>query len=260
MVKMHKFIAIGDVHADWPTLWEALRAASCVDAEGLPTAPVRSGVFQVILIGDLVHPKSREAYTRLTGLEDFDHTNQDHLFVAAREQVRELEKLRVYQEAAPHSVHIVLGNHDDAVLNPQFLLGTSGGLKHTEFDPARGGVMLPPLLHSWMSRFPREIRVGQLQFAHVSPLPNHLHYDDLFYSDRTSKTWFRATPEYVEMAGLAFGVYGHTQTEGGVLLHAGADGAPQFAMIDALQSREYLELLYDEAAEHPVSGVSVVPF
>ncbi|WP_414657412.1 metallophosphoesterase [Deinococcus sp. VB343] len=256
---MHKFIAIGDVHADWNGCWDALRAASCVDADCLPTPPVRSGRYQVVFIGDLVHPKSEAAYTRLTGCDPFDMGNEEHRLIAAREQVRQLEKLRRYQEAAPHAVHVLLGNHDDAVLNPRFLLGTSGGLKHTEFDPERGGLMLPPHLYQWMSQFPREIRLGRVQFAHVSPLPNHLHYDDLFYSDCSSKTWFVDSPDYVDMAGLEFGVYGHTQVEGGVLLHSDEGGQPKFAIIDALASREYLELLYDEQ-EGRLQGVCAVPF
>ncbi|WP_394650438.1 metallophosphoesterase [uncultured Deinococcus sp.] len=257
---MHKLIAIGDVHADFGLLWDALRAASCVDAQGRPTPPVLSGLYQVILIGDLVHPKSAEGYARLIGADSFDPHDETHLLQAAREQVRELERLRAYQEAAPHAVHIVLGNHDDAVLNPHFVLGTNGGLRHIEFDPERGGVMLPPQLHTWMSGFPRELRVGDVQFAHVSPLPAHLHYDDLFYADHSSKRWFRETPEYVQMAGLRFGVYGHTQPGGGILFHHDDAGELSFAMIDALQEREYLEVMYDAAEAGQLRSVCAVPF
>ncbi len=257
---MHKFIAIGDVHADFPLLWEALRSASCMTADFRPTPPVLAGLYQVILIGDLVHPKSQEAYNRLTGLRPFDSHDQEHLLSAAREQITALDRLRQYQEAAPHAVHIILGNHDANVLDPAHLLGTSGGVRHVEFDPARGGVHLPQRLHSWMSRFPREVRIGALQFAHVSPLPAHQFYDDLFYSDRSSKQWFRDTPEYVEMAGLDFGVYGHTQLDGGILLHRDDDQTPRFAMIDALHSREYLEIMYDEVGQPHLSSINVVPF
>ena len=86
------------------------------------------------------------------------------------------------------------------------MLGTSGGLVHAEFDPDHGGIHLPDHLKHWMQTFPRELRVGTVQFAHVSPLPAHTHYDDLFYADRSPKRWFRETPEYVQMAGLSFGV------------------------------------------------------
>jgi len=253
---MQKFITIGDVHGDWGALWSALRAASCVTPDGLPTPPVQAGAYQVVLIGDLVHPKNEREYERLTGLSRFDFRNPDHLFIAAREQVRHLEKLRAYQQAAPHAVHLLLGNHDDAVLNTTYVLGTQAGLVHVEFDPDHGGVHLPVHLRSWIGSFLRELRVGSVQFAHVSPLPAHVYYDDLFYADRSAKRWFRDTPEYVQMAGLSFGVYGHTQMEHGILLNEEAG----FAMVDALHAREYLELLLDTNQALCVQGVRVVPF
>ncbi|MEF2279539.1 metallophosphoesterase [Deinococcus sp. YIM 134068] len=253
---MRKFIAVGDVHADWAGLWAALRAASCVDAQFQPTPPVQSGLYQVVLLGDLVHPKSERDYERLTGLARFSPRDPDHLLLAAREQVAHLERLRAYQEAAPHAVHILLGNHDAAVLDPRFVLGTSGGLVHVEFDPAHGGQHLPGHLRAWMEGFPRELRVGSVQFAHVSPLPSHLHYDDLFYADRTAKRWFRETPENVRRSGLSFGVYGHTQPGGGILLDRGTG----FAIIDALPDREYLEVLLDPAHPDPVQSARAVPF
>ncbi|WP_420594994.1 metallophosphoesterase [Deinococcus sp.] len=251
-----KFIAIGDVHADFETMWAALRAASCVDAHGLPTPPVRQGLYQVVFIGDLVHPKNAHEYARLTGLGEFDPGNEDHLFAAARAQVRQLEKLWAYHAAAPGAVHFILGNHDDGVLHHRYVLGTSGGLTHNEFDPERGGVLLPNHLRGWFEGFAREMRVGRVQFAHVGPLPAFAHYDDLFYSDTAPKRWWQETPEYVMMADLAYGVYGHTQMQGGILL----DEQSRFAMIDALPDREYLELMLDADQHDPVLSVRAVPF
>lgn len=259
---MFKFIAVGDVHADWAGLWAALRAASCVTPGGLPTPPVQAGVYQVVLMGDLVHPKNERDYARLIGPSSlgpggrFDPRDPDHLARAAREQVAQLERLRAYQLAAPHAVHLLLGNHDDAALNGNHMLGTASGLVHVEFDPEHGGVPLPEPLRAWMRAFPRELRVGSVQFAHASPLPAHSHYDDFFYADAGAKRWFRDTPDYVRMAGLSFGVYGHTQPGGGILL----DEAAGFAMIDALADREYLELLLDPASPQPLRGVRVLPF
>lgn len=253
---MRKFMAFGDVHADFETLWAALRAASCMDGSFMPTPPVQAGLFQVVIIGDLVHPKNEGEYARLIGLPRFRVHDPDHLLLAARQQAAQLERLRAYQAAAPHAIHILLGNHDDAVLNGSYTLGTSGGLVHLEFDPERGGVLLPEHLRGWISQFPRELRVGAVQFAHVSPLPAHTHYDDLFYGDRSTKHWFRDTPEYVAMAGLEFGVYGHTQIEDGILL----DEDHRFAMIDALHAREYLEMMIDESGTSALQAVRAVPF
>ncbi|GAA5502760.1 hypothetical protein Dxin01_02507 [Deinococcus xinjiangensis] len=257
---MHKFIAIGDVHADFELLWEALRSASCMGADFLPTPPLQAGMYQVVLIGDLVHPKNQQAYNRLTGLKHFDFRDQEHLLLAAREQIKQLERLKAYQTAAPHAIHILLGNHDENAIRPHHVLGTSGGLRHVEFDPSRGGAHLPAHLAEWMGGFPRELRVGNMQFAHVSPLPAHQFYDDLFYTDRSTKRWFTETPEYVEMAGLSFGIYGHTQIDGGIYLHSGESEKPLFAMIDALHAREYLEIMCDERQPAPLTGVNTVLF
>ncbi|ADV66709.1 metallophosphoesterase [Deinococcus maricopensis] len=254
---MRKFIAIGDIHADFGAMWAALRAASCLDAQGLPTPPVRAGLYQVVLIGDLIHPKNELEYARHAGVPSFDFDNSDHLFLAARAQVQQLEKLKAYQDAAPHAVHIVLGNHDSAVLNGDYILGTAGGIKHIEFDPAHGGTFLPGHMRAWFCTFLRELRVGHVQFAHVGPLPQYTYYDDLFYADPATKRWWRETPDLVGMAGLEFGVYGHTQMQDGVLLHESG----QFAMIDALHSREYLEIILDPVREHgQVVSARPVPF
>ena len=250
-----KFIVIGDVHADFETLWEALRSASCMDADGQPTMPVRNGLYQVVLIGDLVHPKNEREYARLIGKDSFDPADPDHLFLAARAQVKSLERLQAFQQAAPQSIHIILGNHDDAVLSSEYLLGTASGLVHVEFDPERGGVLLPDHLRLWFQGFLRELRVGGVQFAHVGPLPAMTSYDGLFYADSSHKRWWQDTPEYVHMAGLEFGVYGHTQMKDGIVVNHTAG----FAMIDALHAREYLEVILDtEQQSGPLSSRPVI--
>lgn len=250
-----KFIAIGDVHTEYDLLWAALKAASCIDAQGLPTAPVRQGLYQVVLIGDLVHPKNIGEYSRLVG-HRFDDQNPDDLYTAAREQMRQLDRIMRYQQAAPHAIHIVLGNHDDNILNHRFVLGTKGGLVHLEFDARRGGVGLPANLREWFMSFVRELRVGKVQFAHVGPMPGMAFYDDLFYADQTHKRWWKETPDYVDMAGLDYGIYGHTQMEKGIYINSPA----RFAMIDALSCREYLEILLEPEAPSPVLSVKAVPF
>jgi len=253
---MQKFIAIGDIHADWSTLWAALRASYAADAQGNPTPPLRAGLFQVVLIGDLVHPKSRSEYARIANKGDFDFANPDHLALAAEAQVTQLERLKGFVDAAGGNVHVILGNHDDAILNTHFLLGTGGGVIHTEFDPNRGGVPMPEHLKAWFATFPRELRVGNLQFAHVGPMPSMGYFDDLFYSDHMHKTWWRDQPELVRASGVRFGVYGHTQMQGGIYVSPDGD----FAMIDALPSREYLEIMARPELEQPVTTYRVAPF
>lgn len=253
---MYKFIAIGDVHADWATLWAALRAALAADANLEPTPPLKNGLFQVVLMGDLVHPKSRSEYGRIAGKAEFDFANADHLFLAARAQVLQLERLKNFVDAANGNVHLLLGNHDDAVLHHNFLLGTGAGVVHTEFDPNRGGVHMPEHLRAWFGSFARELRVGNLQFAHVGPLPSMSYYDDLFYGDHSHKRWWRDSPELVKASGVRFGVYGHTQMQGGIYVHEDGD----FAMIDALSSRQYLEIMARPELDQPVTTYRIAPF
>ncbi|MFC6591868.1 hypothetical protein ACFP81_07510 [Deinococcus lacus] len=102
----------------------------------------------------------------------------------------------------------------------------------------------------------REVRVGNVQFAHVGPLPAHAYYDEHFYADRSTKRWFFDTPEYVEMAGLSFGVYGHTQMDKGILVHT----QKRFALVDALPSREFLELMLDPALPETVHSARIIRF
>ncbi len=252
---LRKFVVIGDIHADYGALWAALRAAGCLTANGQVTPPLRSGRYQVVLLGDLVHPKSQRDYDLLLG-EPYDRHNEAQMAEAARRQIEGLHAIRAFQQQAPEAVHIILGNHDDVLLEPRYVLGTSGGLRHTEFDPRHGGTLLPPDLAHWVSGFLRELRVGRVQFAHVGPLPAHAYYDDLFYSDSSAKRWFLDTPEYVQMAGLAFGVYGHTQMDRGIMVHEGY----HFALADALHRREYLELMIDPDREDPIHNWRIVKF
>jgi hypothetical protein len=253
---MLKFVAIGDVHANWTEFWSALRAANCIDKNLQPTLPVCAGLYQIVIMGDLVHPKTVEHYERLTGLATFDHNNSDHLYIAASEQIKQLERLYAFQLAAPYAIHILLGNHDDAVLNETYLLSNSNGLEHREFDQKLGGVELPLHLRTWMQSFLRELRIEDVQFAHVSPLPSHRYYDDLFYADPNARVWFHSTPENVQRAGLNFGVYGHTQPGRGILV----DLQARFAIIDALSERQYLEILLDPSQLDPIASLQVMPF
>ena len=113
---MIKVIAVGDLHADFPKLWRALKNSYAVGEDWLPSDPLRRGTYRVVVMGDLVHPKLLADYRRLTGLEDYDPNNPDHLRMAARAQIRELMRIKRFQEAAPEHITILMGNHDHAVL------------------------------------------------------------------------------------------------------------------------------------------------
>ena len=248
---MLKVIAIGDVHADWRHLHAALKASYAMDAHGEPTQPVLDGRYRVILMGDLVHPKRIEGYEEMTGREEYNWRDPDHLKSASRAQVRDLYKLKDFVDKSEGNVQIILGNHDDAALEHKFLLGTALGVIHAEFDPARSGVPLPEDLQAWFRSFPRHIRLNGIHFAHAGPTPGMAYFDDFFYGDPDSKRWWKDKPHLVRDAGHTFGVYGHTVMDDGILI----DETHSFAMIDALEKRQYLEMLLrdDETFDYRIA-------
>lgn len=235
---MLKVYAIGDVHANWGSLWRALKATPLIDDQGNPTALMKTGDYQIILTGDLIHPKTLMEYSMMTGIDGFDPENPQHLSSAARSQIRELNRLKRTFDACEGHMHILLGNHDDAALTHKFSLGSGFGTKHNEFDPNKGGREFPEELRTWMESFPREIIVGRTHFGHVGPMPTHAIFDEFFYSTREHKTWWEKSPEWVQMFGYVFGVYGHTVMKEGIHL----DPEERFAMIDALETGQILEL------------------
>ncbi|MFN8510334.1 MAG: metallophosphoesterase [Deinococcaceae bacterium] len=251
---MIKVIAIGDVHADFGKLWAALRTGYATDEGGQPTPPLLDGRYQVILMGDLVHPKTKEQYELLTGREPFEFDNPKHLVSAARAQIRELYRIKRFQESAPQSVHIILGNHDDAALNHNHRLGNAHGISHIEFEASQGGLELPEDLQTWIKGFSRDIHLGSSHFAHAGPLPSMGYFDDMFYSDKESKRWWQSKGRFVTDAGYSFGVYGHTLMHNGIHI----DELGRFAMIDALDHRQFLELFYEDDLTQKPTYRSVV--
>lgn len=239
---MIKVVAIGDVHGQWAELWRALKSAAVCDANFEPTEALREGRCQVVCLGDLVHYKDERAYEVATGFEPYDPADPEHLRRAAKAQIRELYRFRTFVEKAAGNVTILLGNHDEAALSHQFELGTRGGLRHDEFNERKGGLALPEDLQDWFRAFPREVSFHEVHFAHAGPLPGMLHFDDFFYHDTDTKTWWFSKPELVSQAGHRFGVYGHTVMKNGIYI----DKENRFAMIDALAQKQYLEMLLDD--------------
>ncbi len=249
---MIKVVAVGDVHGMWAELWTVLRAASVATPTYEPTEPVVSGRYRVVLVGDLVHYKDERAYAVAVGAERFDPGDPDHLRRAARAQIRELYRFKGFVDKTHGHLQIILGNHDEVALLHNFELGTRGGIKHDEFRADRGGVELPEDLAAWMRSFPREVVHHGVHFAHAGPTPGMQVFDDFFYHDPDTKTWWYEKPELVRQAGHRFGVYGHTVMKDGVYV----DKAHALAMIDALAHRQFLEMiLSDERLDYTVSQV-----
>lgn len=253
---MIKVIAVGDLHADFPRMWRALKHAYAVDESWMPSDPLKRGTYRVVLMGDLVHPKMVADYRKLTGLEDYDPNSPEHLRVAAKAQIRELYRIKHFQEAAPEHITILKGNHDDAVVTHSYVLGNSL-LEHKEFHPNVGGFELPDDLKEWMAGFPAQVNMYGVNFAHVGPVPWLQSYDDMFYNGREAKEWWIHNGDYVERMGHRFGVYGHTVMKNGILVK------DTLALIDALDHDQYLELILDddkldwEIVQFPAAGSSL---
>lgn len=239
---MIKVVAVGDVHGQWAELWRALKAAAVCDGQFEPSAALRDGRCQVVCLGDLVHYKDERAYEQATGCEPYDPTAPDQLKRAAKAQIRELYRFRTFAQKAEGNLSIILGNHDEAALMHNYDLGTRGGLRHDEFNEKKGGLALPDDLKEWFQGFAREKVFHGVHFAHAGPLPGMQYFDDFFYHDLDTKSWWFTKPELVAQAGHRFGVYGHTVMKNGIYI----DKENRFAMVDALARRQYLEMLLDE--------------
>lgn len=249
---MIKVLAVGDVHGMWAELWSVLRAASVVTPTYEPTEAVVSGRYRVVLVGDLVHYKDQRAYAVAVGADVYDPADPDHLRRAARAQIRELYRFKDFVEKTDGNLQIILGNHDEAALLHNYDLGTRGGLKHDEFRADRGGVALPDDLAAWFRSFPREVVHHGVHFAHAGPTPGMQYFDDFFYHDPDTKTWWYEKPQLVQQSGHRFGVYGHTVMKDGVYI----DKEHALAMIDALAQRQFLEMIVgDDRLDYTVSQV-----
>lgn len=239
---MIKAIAIGDVHGQWAELWRVLKASAACTAAYEPTDAVVEGRYQVVCVGDLVHYKDERAYGNAVGAEDYDPTDPDHLRRAAKAQIRDLYRFKRYVDKAAGNVTLILGNHDDAALHHNYDLATRGGLKHDEFNPARGGMELPDDLAAWFEGFVREKVFYGVHFAHAGPLPGMQIFDDFFYHDPDTKTWWFNKPELLHQSGHRFGVYGHTVMKDGIYI----DKEHGFAMVDALGKLQFFEMILSE--------------
>jgi hypothetical protein len=247
-----KVIAIGDVHGMWAELWRVLKAAAACTPKYEPTDALRSGRYKVVCVGDLVHYKDARAYAVAVGDDEYDATSPDHLRRAAKAQIRELYRFKDFVDKAGEHLQIILGNHDEAALRHTYALGTRGGLLHHEFDASRGGVELPDDLCAWFESFPREVVHHGVHFAHAGPTIGMQHFDDFFYHDVDTKTWWFEKPDLVRQAGHRFGVYGHTVMKDGLYV----DAEHGFAMIDALSHGQFLELLLaDDRLDYSVLRV-----
>ncbi len=201
-----RVIAVGDLHGNFPALWRLLKAEGLADAHLRPTAALRTGEVRLVLLGDLVHPKTLRDYERLTGLSPYDPEDPTHLRLAAGAQIRELFRLKGFQEEAEGHVTILLGNHDEAALKGDPILQPPPPAPGV---PPRAGGQAPARgLKRWMASFPREL---VLEGVHFATWPRALAPGvrrSLLRSER-AQDLVVPHPRLRGAHGYRFGVYGH---------------------------------------------------
>ncbi len=170
---------------------------------------------QLVLLGDLVHAKSRQRYADLTNVRRYDEYNPRHLKVAEEQQERFLREVREFQEALPTArMTILMGNHDfNAVSDEQGPLRTDD-VSHLEWKPGYGTALAADL-RDWIASWPSELAIEGLHFAHVGPLPEHNTYDNAFYLENRRR-WIYEEEDVMAKTPHRLGVYGHTPVRGGV--------------------------------------------
>ena len=174
-----KLVVVGDIHAQVDKFWRILRAAGLLAHGHEPAAELVEGRTHLILLGDLVHAKTRPSYAALIGQRTFDEHHPPDVAKAEAAQEAFLREVRAFCERAQGNVTVLLGNHDYNALNAGEGVLQTDTLPHYEWrTPGRA---LPADLAAWLATWPSELTVNKLHFAHVGPKPEHNRYGAGFY-------------------------------------------------------------------------------
>lgn len=210
-----RIIVIGDIHTQTDKLWRILQEAGLADHRRCPTEAFSAEDTRLVLLGDLVHAKSRERYARLAQVPRYDEYNPEHVRKAETQQVAFLQEVKAFYDRVPAKrMTILMGNHDfNAVNHEQGALRTDD-VVHLEWKEGHGKP-LPKALAEWMRAWPYTLEIMGIHFAHVGPLPEHNTYDNGFYLENRRR-WIYDDRDFLEGTPWRLGVYGHTPVRGGV--------------------------------------------
>jgi hypothetical protein len=209
-------VVVGDVHAQAAKFWRILREAGVADDAHRPTDRLAAREdTRLVLLGDLVHAKSRQRYADLINVRRYDEYNPRHLKAAEEAQASFLRDVRAFEAALPQDrMTILMGNHDyNAVQDDQGPLRTDD-VSHLEWKPGYG-TALDDELRTWIRGWPSELVIEGLHLAHVGPLTEHNTYDNAFYLENRRR-WIYAEDDVMAQTPYRLGVYGHTPVRGGV--------------------------------------------
>ena len=212
-----RLVVVGDIHAQVAKFWRILREAGLLTEGHEPAPELTEGDTQLILLGDLVHAKTRPGYAALIGQRTFDEHHPPDVKKAEAAQEAFLREVRTFSERAQGNVTILLGNHDYNALNAGAGVLQTDTLPHYEWRAP--GQALPADLAAWLATWPRELVVDVgttgLHFAHVGPKAEHNRYDAGFYLENR-RDWILEPRDVLAETPYRFGVYGHTPVRGGV--------------------------------------------
>jgi hypothetical protein len=211
-----RLVVVGDLHTQAAKLWRILREADLMDEQRLPTDRMTGeSDVRLVLLGDLVHAKSRERYADLIEVRRYDEHNPRHLRKAEAAQEAFLRDVMAFQAAVPPGrMTILLGNHDHNVIDDEQGPLRTDDVSHLEWKAAYGGE-IPADLRAWIATWPRELAVEGLHLAHVGPSPEHNIYDQGFYLENRRR-WIYEERDALEGTPHRLGIYGHTPVRGGV--------------------------------------------
>ncbi len=209
-------VVVGDVHTQADKFWRILREAGVADDDHQPSERLLEREdTRLVLLGDLVHAKSRHRYADLTNVRRYDEYNPRHLQAAEATQELFLRDVQRFQAALPEGrMTILMGNHDfNAISDEQGPLRTDD-VSHLEWKHGYGTAMADEL-RKWIRSWPSELTIEGLHLAHVGPLAEHNTYDNAFYLENRRR-WIYEEEDVMARTPYRLGVYGHTPVRGGV--------------------------------------------
>lgn len=207
-----RIVVVGDIHAQEEKFWRILAEAELTDAARQPVKALVSGETELVLLGDMVHGKSREHYAQLIAAADYDAFDPAQVEQAATAQEAFLRRVKTFCDQAQGHVTILMGNHDHNALTGQPSVLRSDDIRHLEWRDAAHP--LPEDLRTWLASWPAELIIADLHFAHVGPKPEHNRYDHNFYL-KNRRDWIYQDHNFLAATPYRFGFYGHTPMRGG---------------------------------------------
>jgi hypothetical protein len=210
-----QLFVVGDIHVQEEKFWTILEEAGLVDAEHRPTPLLESEETRLVLLGDLVHAKSRERYAALAGVERYDEYSPEHLVRVESAQEAFLFRVKALVDSLPEGkVAILMGNHDYNAITPEQGPLRTEDIVHLEWKEGYGGGLHPELA-GWILSWPHELIIAGIHLAHVGPLPEHNRYDAGFYIENRRR-WIYEERDLLAETSYRLGIYGHTPVRGGV--------------------------------------------